>query len=240
MNDLTVVIPSYNERSSILTRISNELREMGAEVIVVDDGSKRPHKESFKHGVTFGYGAAILTGIAQASRPFVMTMDGDGQHSSKEAKRLYEAFKLIGNADMVIGVRKMDHESFIRYIGRKFLNFVAWMVCMTYLPDLNSGMRIFNKEIVWGYRSILCKSFSFTTSLTISMLTDKYIVETFPIKVGSRKFGKTRVNLIRHGFVTLYYIFRNGLALRTRGIRNILRKIPLWNFLTRKGWRRLP
>ncbi len=225
MDDLTVVIPCYNEEHGIIDKLVSELQSIGAEVIVVDDGSDNPYPNSIKHGVNFGYGSALMTGIKNASRNLVMTIDSDGQHQVSEVVKLYHAFKLMGNADMVIGSRRVENEKLHRWIGRKLLNWIASLVCTYWLADLNSGCRIFKRSIAVGYFPILCRTFSFTTSLTISMLCDKYRVEFFPINVAQRVHGSSKVSLVKHGLITLYYILRNGFALRTRGIRAWLRSL---------------
>lgn len=225
MEDLSIVIPSYEEDHGILRGLVTEIESLGAEVIVVDDGSRDPFPGAIKHGTNFGYGSALMTGIKNASRELVMTIDGDGQHSVSEVVKLYHAFKLIQDADMVVGVRRLKAEKLIRFLGRKFLNWTASIICTYWLSDLNSGMRIFKRQIAMGYFPILCRTFSFTTSITISFLCDNYRVEFFPIKVEDRKFGKTRVKVIRDGMITLYYILRNGFALRTRTIRGFFRGI---------------
>ncbi len=225
MEDLSVVIPVFNEDHSIIDKLVSELESLGAEVVIVDDGSANPYPKSIKHGVNFGYGSALMTGIKNSSRELVMTIDSDGQHSVSDVVKLYHAFKLIGNADMVIGARQAQNEPIHRWIGRKLLNWFASIICLFYLRDLNSGMRIFRRRIVLGYFPILCRTFSFTTSLTISMLCDKYRVEFFPINVEQRAYGTSKVRVIKHGLITLYFILRNGFALRTRGIRQFLRSV---------------
>jgi len=223
VEDLSIVIPVLNEDHSIISKTVTELKSLGAEVIVVDDGSEVPYPDAIKHGVNQGYGSALMTGIKNATRPLIMTIDGDGQHTASEVVRLYHAYKLMPKADMVIGTRELERESLLRFLGRKLLNWTASLVCMYWLNDLNSGARIFKRDIVLGYFSILCRTFSFTTSLTISMMCDGYKVRFFPINVQARQFGKTRVKLIKDGLVTLYFIIRNGFALRTRKLRSIWR-----------------
>lgn len=225
MDDLSIVIPSKDEDHSILKRLTEELASLGAEVIVVDDGSENPFPTAIKHGINQGYGSALMTGIKNSSRQLILTADGDGQHQVSEIIKLYHAYKLIGDADMVVGVRRLKREGIIRFLGRKFLNWTASFLCTYFLPDLNSGARIFKRSIVLGYFPILCRTFSFTTSLTISMISDKYRVEFFPINVQERTYGKTRVKVIKDGLITLYYILRNSIALRTRGLRSWLRSL---------------
>ena len=219
MEDLSIVLPCYNEHHDTIKRTIAELKSLGAEVIVVDDGSKDPYPESIKHGVNQGYGSALMTGIKNASRPLILTADSDGQHIVSEIVKIYHAYKLMGDVDMVIGVRRLKGERFLRFFGRKFLNWTASMVCNYWISDLNSGLRIFKRNLVLGYFSILCRTFSFTTSLTISMMADNHRVEFFPINVASRTNGTSHVNVIKDGWITLYFILRNGLAMRTRKLR---------------------
>ena len=226
MDDASIVIPVKNENHEIVRNLSKELTSLGAEVIVVDDGSENPYPEAIKHGVSQGYGSALMTGIKNATRPLILTADGDGQHQVSEIIKIYHAFKLIQNADMVIGVRRIKGEKFIRLIGRKLLNWTASLLCTYFISDLNSGLRIFKRNLAIGYFPILCRTFSFTTSLTISMMADKYCVEFFPINVEERSYGKSHVNVVKHGLITFYYIFRNSFALKTRRIRGWLRRLP--------------
>lgn len=223
MDDLSVVIPCKDEDNAIIQSIVNELEKHKIEVIVVDDGSKKPFKKSIKHGDSYGYGAALLTGIKNASRPLIITMDGDGQHSVADVFNLYIAWKMMKDCDLLIGSRRLKYEKWLRMWGRKCLNWIASLITGYYFQDLNSGMRMFNRDIAIGYAPILCKRFSFTTSITISMLCDGYRVESFPIRVEPRKFGKSHVKVVSDGFVTLYYILYIGLALRTRKLRKWLR-----------------
>ena len=232
LSGLSVVIPCFNENESLVTALYTELSAQGAEVIVVDDGGNMelsfPH---IHHIPNMGYGYAIKRGIENSTQDFILTMDGDGQHTFSDAQNLYQAFKLIDNCDMLIGQRYNIKETFLRRFGRKFLNFIAAIISTHYLSDLNSGMRIFRKDLAVSYRSILCDTFSYTTSLTMSMITDNYKVVNFPINVKPRTFGRSNVKIFKDGFVTLYYILWIGIALRTRGVRSWIRKNPTTRIL---------
>lgn len=226
LNGLSVVIPCYDEDERVVTTLYTELTAQGAEVIVVDDGATMNLTfNHVSHTPNMGYGYAIKEGIKRATHPLICTADGDGQHTVSDIQRLYKAFNLIESCDMVIGQRYNMEESSLRRFGRKFLNFIAAIISMHYLSDLNSGMRIFKRDLAVAYNSILCDTFSFTTSLTMSMVTDNYKVVNFPIDVQPRTYGKSRVKLFKDGFVTLYYILWIGTALRTRKLRAWKRNI---------------
>ena len=225
MKDLSIVIPAYREDPKVIYELYQYLTLAGAEVIIVDDGNTMELEvPSIGYSVNMGYGYAIKYGIDHATRPIVMTLDGDGQHLPEDAVKLYNVYKMIEDCKMIVGQRWNIKEKPIRWIFRKSLNFLASCISGHYLTDLNSGMRIFDRQIAIGYKPILCDTFSFTTSLTMAVVTDNHKIAYFPINVQPRKFGKSRVSLIRDGLVLLYYILWVGGALRTRGIRGWLRK----------------
>lgn len=226
LKGLSVVIPVFNEDDDILGGTCEVLQELGAEVIVVDDGSKTPSKfATITHNKNCGYGSALMTGISAASNDLIITADGDGQHSASEVMRISEAWKLMPKVDLLIGTRRIKKEIWYRYLARKAINLVASLVANFWMPDLNGGLRMFRKSLVMNYFPILCKQFSFTTSLTMSMMLDNYTVEWFPIKVAQRPKGKSKVNLLKHGLITLFYILWIGAGLRTRGIRAAWRRL---------------
>jgi glycosyltransferase involved in cell wall biosynthesis len=223
LSAISVVIPVKDENHCVLQKLEIELKRLGAEVIVVDDGSDIPYPSAIKHETNQGYGQSLMTGISKASRSLIITMDGDGQHRTQDALNLYQVWKML-DVDMVIGARRLAYEKPLRMWGRKFLNLIASFFTGMFLPDLNSGMRIFRRQIAINYFPILCKKFSFTTSITMSFFCDNYKVEWFPIKVVERPHGKSHVKVLKDGFVTLYYILRIGIALRSRRIRKWLRE----------------
>ena len=223
MAQLSVVIPVFNEFN--VAEAIKEFALYNIEVIVVDDGSDIPIKEAtIRHERNLGYGSALKTGIRHATKDWIITMDGDGQHKIEDVLRLWLYSNLIEGYDMIVGVRKIREVGKLRVWGRAFLNLMASILAGIWLPDLNSGLRLFRRDLALKYEKILCDTYSFTTSLTLMFLIDGYRVEWMPIEVEKRTQGKSKVNVIRHGVITLYFILRIGLALRTRRIREWERK----------------
>lgn len=227
MNDLSVVIPVFMEDAKTVETLYTTLTAQGAEVIVVDDGNTMPELNItyYTYPAHMGYGYAIKEGVSKATRPIVAIMDGDGQHTTNDVALLYKVYKSVNDCAMVVGSRWNLSEVWYRWFFRKLLNFTASIIANHYLVDLNSGMRVVRKELLTAYEHILCDTFSFTTSLTMSVVTDNYKVVYIPIDVKPRAYGKSKVKLIKDGLVTVYYILWIGLALRTRHIRSILRQL---------------
>ena len=225
MKDLTVIVPIYYERAEVVEDIYHGLKELGCQVIIVDDGDTTPLKvPKVTYSEHRGYGYAIKTGIRHATTSTVCTADGDGQHNLNDIYKLWTVYQMATDCKMVVGTRWGLKESWFRKLGRKALNFLATVISGHYMVDLNSGLRVFDRQLALGYETILCDTFSFTTSLSMSMISDGYKTAWFPIEVSERVYGSSKVKVIQDGFITLYYIIRNGLAMRTRGLRKWLRR----------------
>lgn len=228
LSGLSVCIPCYKEDNKLVTDMATELQNLGAEVIVIDDGGFMDLPLTvgvLTHQPNMGYGYALKRGIRAATNDIICTADGDGEHRIEDIVKLYTVYNLINKCSMIVGCRWNLNEKPIRWFGRKAINFIAACWSWHMLPDLNSGMRIFDRNIALGYEPILCDTFSFTTSLSMAMVTDNHKIAWFPIDNNPRTYGASRVKVIRDGLITLWFIFYIGFALRTRKFRAFLRRL---------------
>lgn len=215
---ITVVIPAYNEKSTIgntLAILSKFVQEHSWEVIVVDDASEDdtsgivkeyPDIKCFSHPYNKGYGASLKTGIRRATHDFVVTMDADGQHDPKEIFKLIES---IGEYDMVVGSREnQKNADWLRVPGKLILSWTANYLSGQQIPDINSGFRLIRKRCVDEFFHILPNSFSFSTTITLAMMKAAYNVKFVSVNVNKREGGKSNVKQVKHGFTTLLLIIR--------------------------------
>ena len=93
MDDVTVIIPAYNEAGSIESTVRNTLQEpLVKDLVVVDDGSVDNQSELalvagakvIRHPYNIGNGAAIKTGIRSSKGDVFVFMDADGQHDTSD------------------------------------------------------------------------------------------------------------------------------------------------------------
>ena len=139
MNNLSIVIPAYNEEQGIaeiaqrVLAINPELHEEGIdsmELLVVDDGSSDKTAEIaqnisgvrlIKHPQNRGYGAALKTGLGHATGEWVGFLDADGTYPPEYFPQLCRA--AIDGGELVIGSRMAGSESqmpITRRIGNLF------------------------------------------------------------------------------------------------------------------------
>jgi len=204
IKSLSVVIPAYNEELAVREQVENVRRVLNLsgiahEIIVVDDGSlDRTVEESVKaqarvlrHPANRGYGAALKTGILSAKYDIIVITDADGTYPADEIPNLLAELE---TADMVVGARVGTevHIPMIRRPAKKFLGWLAARIAGETIPDLNSGLRAFRRECVKQYFSILSNRFSFTTTVTLALLADDYLVAYHPINYYQR-VGKSKI-----------------------------------------------
>lgn len=206
---ISVVIPAYNEAQAIgptLDQIASVLSaaELEAQIIVVDDGSddgtaeevaQYPAVRLIKHAQNKGYGAALKTGIRQAQHNTIVILDADGTYPCAMIPHLAAQ---IGSYDMAVAARTGSNVQIplIRRPAKWSLNQLANYLSGLKIPDLNSGMRAFKRDVVISYFRLLPSGFSFTSTLTLALLTNDYNVLYIPADYYPRT-GQSKLDPVR-------------------------------------------
>lgn len=221
---ISVVIPAFREATVIGTVIQGvkTVLGVGTEIIVVDDGSgdgtgeeaKKAGARVLTHPYNIGNGAAVKTGIRAATGDVIVLMDGDGQHKPEDIPSLLEALKIY---DMVIGARTGASETALhRDIANQTYNAFASYLTKQTILDLTSGFRAVRAKIAKRFVYLLPNTFSYPTTLTLSMIRSGHSVHFVPIVVRKR-VGKSKIKLLKDGtrfflimlrIATLYSPFR--------------------------------
>lgn len=204
-NKISIVIPVYNEEKSIrniIPKLINVVKniDIDYEIIAVNDGSKDNSLEELKkiEGITVvnhvknrGYGASLKTGIKNSKYDWIMIIDADETYP---IEAIPELVKSMDGCDMVIGSREKRGNAipFERKYAKQFLNKFASYLAGKKIPDLNSGLRIFRKDIVFKYWGLFPQKFSFTSTLTMICTTRGYETIFIPIDYYKRA-GKSSI-----------------------------------------------
>lgn len=206
---LTVVVPVYNEAESLpgfLPRLIEFCRERGWELVLVNDGSRDGSKEFLNrhsnppavrvihHKVNRGYGGALKTGLLDANTPYVVTIDGDGQHEPEDIQRLLE-IALERDADLVIGRRDLTRKgNWYRELGKTIIRRFTRLLMPLPIQDLNSGFKLYCTELVQAYLSVCPDSMAFSDVIALTFINQKDLVLEHPIRVNLRKQGKSTIS----------------------------------------------
>ncbi len=224
---ISIVIPIYNEVKAVaelkeLLEATSEKLNILHEFIIVDDGSNdgtpqilselskyfsnhRILVRFIAHAENTGYGAALKTGITAAQFPWIAITDCDGTYPTPRVAEFLEIAQ-SQNFDMVVGSRhtKDANIPLIRRPAKAFLNLVANFSTGRIIPDLNSGFRIFTKELALRFYHLYPDGFSFTSTITLASLHSGLRVLYVPI-VYLKRAGVSKIRPIRDtlGFLQL-------------------------------------
>ncbi|MDY7033218.1 MAG: glycosyltransferase family 2 protein [Thermodesulfobacteriota bacterium] len=217
MNDLkvSIIVPVYNEENNIPTVIHNiTTLYPDFELIVVNDGSTdntaSVAKDSgalvYNHPYNIGNGAAIKSGTRIASGDILVFMDGDGQHDPRDIKNLLDFFPEF---DMVVGARPKGHRtSWGRALANRIYNRLGSYVTKLPIQDLTSGFRAVKAEIAHNLIYLFPNTYSYPTTLTLSVLRSGRSLKYVPINIRTRSSGKSKISIFKDGIRFLMVIIK--------------------------------
>jgi glycosyltransferase involved in cell wall biosynthesis len=214
---ISVIIPAYNEEAGIAKTLSLLLQEKyleNAEIIVVDDGStdntaaiveSLQQVKLIRHPFNRGYGSAICTGMRVAKGDSIFWFDSDGQHQVADLVRICK--KLTDeNLEYCIGVRdETSYQDPDRKLGKWLLRQTVNFSVGQNVPDFNSGLRGFRRDVLQRYIHLMPKGFGASTLTTLLMIESNHYGATVPITV-QKRIGKSAVKQFRDGMRTLQII----------------------------------
>lgn len=203
---ISIIIPVFNEAQTIkkvLGDIQDHIIERGlkAEVIVVNDGSTDgsrivleliPNITLINHKINRGYSASLKTGIAKARYNWILTIDGDGSHLAHQISVL---LPYATDYDLIVGSRdgQSAYDTSLRKLGRFLISRFAQYISRAKIPDINSGFRLFKKELAHKFWHLFPEGFSFSTTLTVAAHVRHYAVKYVPVEVHKRKGGSSTI-----------------------------------------------
>ena len=208
MEKISLVIPCFNEKSAIeqtIDEIKFLLHEALHEIVVVDDGSYDGTYEILKarndiklvrNPYNKGYGYSIKKGILAATGEIIVITDADGTYPIESLLLMVK--KLEQGYDLVIGKRDnlKSFDPFLKKLSRFFFKQLAQFVSGEKILDVNSGLRVFRRDVILKYMINTSSGFSFSLSTTLIFILEGLSVYYHPIEYRPR-VGKSKIKYLR-------------------------------------------
>lgn len=225
---LTILIPCYNEEASLERCVSRVLAiasdQLKLEIIIIDDCSRDRSLEIaqklakqfseirvLKHDVNQGKGAALHTGIAQATGDYIAVQDADLEYDPKDLVRLLEPFQ-DDEADVVIGSRYLKHGKhrvlyFWHSLGNRCLTFLSNMFTDLNLTDMETCYKIFRRDLLQSIK-LYEKRFGFEPEVISAVAHRKVRIVEMGVSYMGRTYEEGKKIGMRDAFRALYCILR--------------------------------
>jgi len=231
---LSIIIPVFNEEKTI-ARAIEEVKELSIEgiekeVIVVDDGStdgtaseisklksSSANIKCIRHNKNQGKGAAISTGIKNASGDYVIIQDADLEYHPTEIKKLIAPI-IEKKAEVVYGTRLNRLPNFskdekkplflIHYLGNRCLSLLTSILYGQWVTDMETCYKLFPKNAL-NKIVLRARRFDFEPEITSKLLKKGYKILEIPITTNPRGYAQgKKLHTIRDGTIALWTLLK--------------------------------
>lgn len=229
LQKLSIVIPVYNEKSTLLELVSRVLAvevPLEREIVLVDDGStdgtrelyddipKKWPNESFViklQPANQGKGAAVRTGFDLATGDIFLIQDADLEYNPQDYPRLLKPI-LEGNADVVYGSRFVGGDAhrvhlFWHMLGNRILTTYSNMLTNLNLTDMETCYKVFRREVIRSM-TLRSNSFAIEPELTAKVSRGKWRVYEVGISYAGRDYAEGKKITWKDGVVALWTILK--------------------------------
>ena len=223
----TIVLPCFNEEAHVLAEIQRITKAMDDdgmpyELLAVDDASTddtlavlRQAEREFPHlrVVAFrrngGSGTVRRIGTQMARGEIVVWTDADMTYENDRIPELVRILLADDTYDQVVGARTTEEGSHkaLRVPAKWVIRKVAEVLAKQRIPDLNSGLRAFRKQVSLPYLRLLPPGFSCVTTITLAFLCNQHDIKYVPTSYAKRA-GVSKFHFVKDAYRYILQVLR--------------------------------
>jgi polyisoprenyl-phosphate glycosyltransferase len=225
--DVTIVLPCYNEQDHVLQEVARISIAMDAsgfsyELLAIDDKStdntlavlraaapNYPHMRIVAFRRNGGSGTARRIATSEAHGRIVVWTDADMTYPNERIPEFVQYLIDNPDVDQVVGARTSEQgtHKYLRVPAKFVIRKIAESLSSTKIPDLNSGLRAFRRDVSLPYLRLLPPGFSCVTTITMSFLSNQHAVEYIPIDYAKRA-GVSKFHFVRDAYRYILQVLR--------------------------------
>jgi polyisoprenyl-phosphate glycosyltransferase len=224
---VSVVLPCYNEEAHVRREIERVCEALDAtgyeyELIAVDDASTDSTLDVLlKAEVDFdsvrvvsfrrngGAGTVRRIGTQQARGDIVVWTDADMTYPNERIPDLVRVLDDDPSVDQVVGARTSEEGShkLLRVPAKWLIRKIAEWLTNERIPDLNSGLRAFRRDVAAPYLRLLPPGFSCVTTITLAFLSNQHDIAYLPVEYAKRS-GRSKFKFVTDAYKYILQVLR--------------------------------
>ena len=220
---LSVIMPVYNEKSTIREIVSRVLAVgLAEEIVIVDDGSADGTREILKelaelpkirvieHEQNQGKGAAVVTGIHAARGDVIVIQDADLEYDPQDYHKLLAPIE-AGETKVVYGSRfasaDTERPQLINWLANLGLTLATNLLYGAKLTDMETCYKVFRREVVEGM-NIRARGFEFEPEFTAKILKQNLKVVEVPVSFNPRGYSEGKKITAWDGVIAVWTLIK--------------------------------
>ncbi len=224
---VTIVLPCHDEEGHVIAEVERICAAMDSsgyayELVAYDDAStdgtlarlreaapRFPQLRIVHFRRNGGAGTVRRIGTHQARGEIVVWTDADMSYPNERIPEFVALLEKDPYIDQVVGARTSEEgtHKFLRVPAKWLIRKLAEVLTNTEIPDLNSGLRAFRRQVALPYLRLLPPGFSCVTTITIAFMSNQHDVQYVPIEYGKRA-GKSKFRFIRDAYRYILQVLR--------------------------------
>jgi glycosyltransferase involved in cell wall biosynthesis len=224
---VSIILPCYNEQGHVAAEVERICAAMDAsgyryELIAFDDAStdetlarlyeaapQFPHLEVVPFRRNGGSGTIRRIGTQRARGEIVVWTDADMTYPNERIPELVQMLAKDPDLDQVVGARTSEQgtHKLLRVPAKWLIRKLAERLTNAQIPDLNSGLRAFRREVAQPYLRLLPPGFSCVTTITVAFLANQHEVRYVPIEYAKRA-GTSKFKFVKDAYRYILQVLR--------------------------------
>jgi polyisoprenyl-phosphate glycosyltransferase len=224
---VSIILPCYNEQEHVTVEVARICAAMDAsgyeyELLAFDDASTDetlarlyeaapdfPHLQVVHFHRNGGSGTVRRIGTQRARGEIVVWTDADMSYPNDRIPELVQTLEKDATLDQVVGARTSEQgtHKILRIPAKWFIRKLAEQLTGSQIPDLNSGLRAFRRQVALPYLRLLPPGFSCVTTITLAFLSNQHDVRYVPIEYAKRA-GTSKFRFVTDAYRYILQVLR--------------------------------
>jgi polyisoprenyl-phosphate glycosyltransferase len=224
---VSIILPCHNEEGHVIAEVLRICEAMDAsgydyELVAYDDAStdqtlarlyeaapRFPHLQVVHFHRNGGSGTVRRIGTQQAKGEIVVWTDADMTYPNERIPEFVQMLEKDPALDQVVGARTSEEgtHKILRIPAKWFIRKIAEILTNSEIPDLNSGLRAFRRQVSLPYLRLLPPGFSCVTTITIAFLSNQHDVRYVPIGYAKRS-GTSKFRFVSDAYRYILQVLR--------------------------------